>query len=298
MELIHKDKSYIAKTYGEFKKAETIEYNGQTKEVFPFVLTSEVIDRDGDIVRINGLNYKNYLNNPVVFTDHETDKHPVGTILKIEKKRNKLVGYVNFHELDEESKQYKRYVEAGVYRSGSIGFKVAPDGINRRATTPEEKAETGRSSVFEITKAELYEFSIVKIPANPEAILSKGWEEVKEELVKRERTAKENGLLNIGDNVMEDLTQEQIEKAGATLNKTNRKRLETAKENILKVLGEDDGQEKSEETVQIKMPDEALNKIIEKMDNLSERLEKLEGKDTPEVKRLKLNDYLNNKEAQ
>lgn len=275
MEITYNDskKTYQAETTAKIKQAEILEVDGERKEVYPFVLTSETIDRDGDIIQISGLDYKNYLKNPVVFADHETNRHAIGNVLKIEKKGKKLIGYVHFHELDEESQLYKRYVDAKVYRAGSIGFRVYPDSVRRRATTPEEKASSGRSTVFEIQKAELYEFSIVKIPANPEAVLAKSFQDIKQELVDKERAAKKDGLLLIGDNLMEDLTIEQIkeyyEKRGAVLSKANRKKLENARDNIQAVLG----QEEDEKAINI--DSESLGFLTEAVKELQAQNEEL-----------------------
>ena len=302
MEFKYEDKSYKAETSAKIKQAEILNIDGVEKEVYPFILTSETIDRDGDIIKIAGLDYKDYLKNPVVFADHETNKHAIGNVLKIEKKGKKLIGYVHFHELDEESRQYKAYVDAKVYRAGSIGFRVYPDSVRRRATTPEEKQKTGRSSVFEIEKAELYEFSIVKIPANPEAVLAKSWDKIKNELVEREREAKREGLLNIGDNIMEDLTPDEVkefyEKRGAVLSKANRKKLETAVENITAVLGKEE--EEESKSIEINIDEDMLSVFSDKIKELEAEIQELK-KESEKPKKLSLEQWkqtINNKEAQ
>jgi hypothetical protein len=53
--------------YIDSVKSKEIQVDGQTKTVYPFVLTSEIVDRDGDVVVINDLNIDNYKKNPVVF---------------------------------------------------------------------------------------------------------------------------------------------------------------------------------------------------------------------------------------
>ena len=197
-------------------KAKEIEVDGETKTVYPFVLTSEIVDRDGDVVIVNDMNIDNYKKNAQVFFEHDTNKHSVGKAYNVRKQKGKVVGDVWFHELDEDSKQIKRYVEAGVYEAGSIGFRVY--GSRKRRADRNEK--TPFETINELTPTELYEFSVVKIPANPEAI---------RKAYQREVEAKQKGLLKEGDNIMEI-------KAGAVLNQKNKQNLIDAKEKIEKVL--------------------------------------------------------------
>jgi phage head maturation protease len=202
--------------YIDSVKSKEIEVDGQTKTVYPFVLTSEIVDRDGDVVVINDLNIDNYKKNPVVFFEHDTRQNAVGNAYNIKKLKDKVTADVWFHELDEESKQIKRYVDAGVYRSGSIGFRVY--GSRKRRAERDEK--TPFETVNELMPTELYEFSVVKIPANPDAIMKAH---------ERELEAKQKGLLKDTDNIMEF-------KAGAVLNQKNKQNLLDAKEKIENVL--------------------------------------------------------------
>jgi paraquat-inducible protein B len=133
--------------------------------------------------------------------------------------------------LDEESKQIKRYVEAGVYEAGSIGFRVY--GSRKRRADRSEK--TPFETVNELTPTELYEFSVVKIPANPEAI---------RKAYQREVEAKQKGLLEEGDNIMEV-------KAGAVLSQKNKQNLIDAKEKIEKVLASAESEKSEQVTEQV-----------------------------------------------
>lgn len=202
--------------YFDSVKAKEIEVDGEVKTVYPFVLTSEIIDRDGDVVVVNDMNIDNYKKNPVVFFEHDTRQHAIGKAYNIKKLKGKVTADVWLHELDEASQQVKRYLDAGVYNSGSIGFRVY--GSNKRRVSLNEQSPY--ETVNELTPTELYEFSVVKIPANPEAI---------RKAYQREVEAKGKGLLKDTDNIMEV-------KAGAVLSKQNKQNLIDAKEKIDKVL--------------------------------------------------------------
>ena len=215
------------------KEATTIEVDGVQKRVYPFVLTEEIVDRDGDRVIISGLNLKNFEQNPVVFKNHDTKEDPIGNILKIDKKGKRVIGYVHFHGLNEDSLQMERYVEARVYNAGSIGFRVTKS--ERVRATAEEREQYKFDVINNLTETELFEFSIVNIPANPNATQLKELQK----MYKAECEAKEEGKLYIGDNIMENA----IEKAGATLNKTNKKKLTDAQSLIGDVLNSAESEE-------------------------------------------------------
>lgn len=211
----------------DISKSKEIEIDGETKEVFPFVLTSERIDRDGDIVVQSELDIKGYQANGVVFFDHDTNKHAIGNAYNVRKSGKKILADIWFHELDEESKQIKRYVKAGVYKAGSIGFRVYDS--RKRAVTQSEAKNTHFKYINELAPTELYEFSVVKIPSNVDATAIKKYKD----MYKAEMEAKEKGILNKTDNLMENI----IEKAGATLNKANKKKLTDADELMDKAKG-------------------------------------------------------------
>lgn len=240
------------------KKAITINVDGEDKTVFPFVLTSERIDRDGEVVLQSGLNIDNYKENNLVFFNHEIYKHAVGNAYNVRKQGKKIVGDVWFHELDEDSQQIKRYVEAGVYKAGSIGFRVF-ENPRKRPATPQEKEAYNFPYITELTKTELFEFSIVKFPANPDSQMVKEYKK----LYELELQAKEKGKLNEKDNLMEQL----YEKAGATLNKTNKKKLNDAKSLIDDVLASASNEEPEKDSLiqELRTQLEEANKTIEKL---------------------------------
>lgn len=251
-------------------KSTTIEVDGEQREVFPFVLTSERIDRDGDIVVQSDLDISGYENNSVVFFDHDTNKHAVGNAFNLKKKGKKLVGDIWFHELDEESKQLKRYVKAGVYKAGSIGFRVY--GARKRATTQQEQKTTNFQYVNELTPTELYEFSIVKIPSNIDSSMIKDYKK----MAQMEAEAKQKGLLNKEDNIMSDL----VEKAGATLNKANKKKLTDAVELIRGVLdsaGKEEDSEKADDV--LTELETSLTNANKEIDSLKKQIEELKPKE-------------------
>lgn len=123
---------------------------------FTAIASSEIEDRQGEIVKQAGWNLKNFKNNPVLLYMHDHTK-PIGKATRIwidktgTKPLLKFKGFIS--DATDELKGYKKLVEDGILNSFSVGFRPLEMDGN------------------EITKSELFEISLVSVPANPEARL-------------------------------------------------------------------------------------------------------------------------------
>lgn len=123
---------------------------------FTAIASSEIEDRQGEIVKQAGWNLKNFKNNPVLLYMHDHTK-PIGKATRIwvdksgTKPLLKFKGFIS--DATDELKGYKKLVEDGILNSFSVGFRPLDMDGN------------------EITKSELFEISLVSVPANPEARL-------------------------------------------------------------------------------------------------------------------------------
>jgi HK97 family phage prohead protease len=123
---------------------------------FTAIASSEIEDRQGEIVRQTGWNLKNFKNNPVLLYMHDHAK-PIGKATRVWLDKSgaspmlKFKGFIS--DATEELKGYRKLVEDGILNSFSVGFRPLEMDGN------------------EITKAELFEISLVSVPANPEARL-------------------------------------------------------------------------------------------------------------------------------
>jgi HK97 family phage prohead protease len=154
------------------------------KKSFKFKLSVETPDRSNDIVKVAGIKLGNYMENPVVLFNHQQDLLPIGIGKELEVVGEILFGEVEFHESTQLSKDIATLVEQGVLRAVSIGF--LPLTINTYPITPEMRA-TGNyypytNTVRVIEEAELIEFSIVAVPANQEALVTMGFENLVEKV--------------------------------------------------------------------------------------------------------------------
>lgn len=119
------------------------------------VASTAVVDRQGEIVSVDGWELKNFKKNPVMLWAHDHQIPAIGTAknLRIEGtgKRAKLVFEPEFHEHTDFAKAIKKMYEDKIINSFSVGFQP----IDMDGNT--------------YTKQELLEISGVNVPANHEA---------------------------------------------------------------------------------------------------------------------------------
>lgn len=146
--------------------------------VVTWVLSDEIPDRAGDIIRQDGWKLENFKRNPVLLWGHaggvDSDAdEPIGRTenLRVEKIKGvpSLVADLRFAVNESERAQRKfRLAQAGFISAGSVGFRPEK---TVRVEDEDERAKLGLGRfgvIFE--KQELLEFSLVAIPANPNAL--------------------------------------------------------------------------------------------------------------------------------
>lgn len=220
------------------------------KDAYRFIISSEGIDRYGDIVRMNGAMLDNFRNNPIVLYNHNSSTYPIGRAHNLVVTDNNLQADVVFHELTAESKLVKQLVHEGYLKATSIGFM--PLEYQEVTPTDEQKINLPKNSkITEYKRWELLEFSIVNIPANPEAVM-------------------ENNLFKNLDEIMKEKNIEIAydEKAGRTISKANLDKLRKAYQSIGEVIKPYMENEEEKEVME--------NEEEKEEKNLSKRLDAIE----------------------
>jgi phage head maturation protease len=147
---------------------------GYEKRVIERIVTTETVDRDGDIVRCKGVDNKEYRSEPVILFAHDKYNVPVGRSLK-EWIDNTINGWRSWDmyfntDIDTTGKSdlVFRMVNSGAMRGGSIGFipkEVKYDHSN------EDRIKLGLGKYgVEFVKVKKIEHSVCSIPANQEAL--------------------------------------------------------------------------------------------------------------------------------
>lgn len=144
-----KDQLFIASELGEAKAGDDRIWRG-------VVGSSGVLDRHGDTVNPEGWNLKNYEKNPVILYGHDHRGLPIGKAINVEIKDGKLMFDIQFSKKSQLATEVWNLIKEGILKAVSVGFMVEEWGM---AGDP-----------YTIMKQELFELSVVTIPANPEAL--------------------------------------------------------------------------------------------------------------------------------
>jgi hypothetical protein len=159
----------------ERKKVDTAR---RTLEV---VITTTRRDRQGDIVESRGLDFGNFLKNPVVIWAHDMDRPPVAKVLSVNVRPDRVEAVVQFADTPFGLEVFKLYAE-GYLNAWSIGF--IPKRWQRIEPDDTTAAMQGEPLGFHVLEAEVVELSAVPVPANPDA-LSKALETAESEELRK-----------------------------------------------------------------------------------------------------------------
>lgn len=131
--------------------------NNRTVE---FVLSTSTPDRSADTIDAKGWRLENYKKNPVVLWGHDQSIPPIGKCSNLRVSKGALVGDVEFATAEQNpfAETIYRLVEGGFVNAGSVGFMPIKYTMNQ---------ETGG---LDFKEQELFEYSIVGVPCNPEAL--------------------------------------------------------------------------------------------------------------------------------
>lgn len=138
---------------------------------YTVVLTKEIVDRDGEVVLVDGMDLTNFEQNPVLIDSHEYRSSVIdrvlGKVVNLKKiidtdGHKALVGNIEFAPTPS-GQLAKSLVDGGFVKTVSIGFRGIWDGMT-------------------CVKSELFELSLVAIPANIGAMFKsvKGFEDTEE----------------------------------------------------------------------------------------------------------------------
>lgn len=129
------------------------EIKGATTYDFEVVATVEVVDRDGEVVQVSGMDTTNYMKNPVILWGHNywNVEALVGKATEVLVQDGQVIVRGVFAST-ESAQVVKQLYDDGVLKAVSIGF------------IPKEIVGNL------ITKWELLELSFVSVPSNPDAL--------------------------------------------------------------------------------------------------------------------------------
>jgi HK97 family phage prohead protease len=137
-----------------------------------FVASNEAVDSYNTVIKADGWVMERFTRNPVIQLFHSGSRFPIGKgAAAVEGKQ--LVVSIEFAPADDpvsgpDAEQALRWIDRGV-----LGVSVGFDPIEYEYDESRETGDEWRDMFFppiNYTKQELYEISVVNVPANPDAL--------------------------------------------------------------------------------------------------------------------------------
>ncbi len=121
-----------------------------------FIVSDETLNSHGFIVLTAGINTARFERNPIMLYMHERENGVIGRWENVRKEGTQLIAEAVFDESTELGAKVKKQVENGFLRCASIGI--------------ENIIYEERDGVKTVTQCDLFEISIVDMPANENAV--------------------------------------------------------------------------------------------------------------------------------
>jgi HK97 family phage prohead protease len=173
-------------------KATSIDKKNRTIEV---VATKEIIDRQGDIIKLAGLDINQFMKNPVIPFGHDYGSLPVAKAIGIKFDGDELIMKLQFPTKE-------------IYEFGDTVFKMFENGFLNAVSMgfiPVKQSYDSELNANVIEKAELLEVSIVPVPANQSALVK-----AYNEIVKEEKKATKGPACRQADETKEECVARKI----------------------------------------------------------------------------------------
>lgn len=147
--------------------------NSDDSRSFTATITTNAIDRDGEVLLPEGMRSKDFESNPVVFWNHNYDM-PIGKATDLSKQPNawsataELAKRPDGHEGEWFPDTVHALMRQGIIRGVSVGFQP----IESRNPSKKDVATFGDEVTRVYSKWNLLEFSVAPLQANQEALVT------------------------------------------------------------------------------------------------------------------------------
>ena len=145
---------------------------------YDWVISTGTVDRDGEVLVPRGAKWKNFIDAGGGITwMHRDAEYPIAKAERIEHGENAIIARVRFPEKPEAMAERDDWepdyvlglVQAGMVRATSVSLMRLPSGV--REASKADRTKYGEDCRMVTSKWEMLNFSLVNIPANPEALL-------------------------------------------------------------------------------------------------------------------------------
>tara|TARA_Y100001963_G_scaffold159101_1_gene261316 strand:+ start:1350 stop:2027 length:678 start_codon:yes stop_codon:yes gene_type:complete len=137
-------------------------------------LTTDSVDRDGEVLIPQGMVSKEFEKNPVLFYNHEYDQ-PIGKVTNLKRSDDSVLGTLTFAQRPDDyvGEFFPSFIEAlvrqGIVKGVSVGFVPEPSGA--RSATKADRMRFGDRIKRVFNRWKLLEVSIAPLPANQDALI-------------------------------------------------------------------------------------------------------------------------------
>jgi len=195
-----------------------VKADDDAKREITAVGSKQVVDRDNDILFLDGMSLTNFRKNPVVLWSHDARQPPIGKATKVWVDKKELKFKIKFPEPEESSfaDTIFKLTKSGYINSLSIGF--SPDWA--------KALFNDKRGGYDFKESELLEVSMVNIPANQGArVIERSLDKAVEDGIIDDLERKDFEI-NLKDPVVDPKTEQTINEEVTELEDL-RKRVET-----------------------------------------------------------------------
>ena len=138
-------------------------------------ITTETIDRDGEVIVSQGMDSSEFDRNPVLFYNHDYAQ-PIGRVTELRRGDGKIDATLEFDQRPDgyEGSYFPEFVESlveqEIVKGISIGFVPIPGGVRKASAKDREDYGDQVRQVY--SKWKLLEVSVAPLPANATALVS------------------------------------------------------------------------------------------------------------------------------
>ncbi len=130
------------------------------------IISTDSVDRAGDVVMQEGWDFDNFFKNPVVQWGHMYNVPPIGISRSLSATKHRLKAITEFAETAFAQELYG-LVKSGILRAWSVGFRALEYEFIREK---DDRYEEGRITGIRFLRQELMEYSLCSVPMNPDCV--------------------------------------------------------------------------------------------------------------------------------
>jgi len=142
---------------------------------FTAAISTNAVDRDGEVLIPQGMDATEFTKNPVVFYNHNYDRPIAKQVGKFKRGNNEIVATAEFAKRPDDFEgawfpdEIRGLVNAGVVKGVSVGFQEQEGGTREATKADIENYGDGVRRVFNAWK--LLEWSVAPLQSNPNALI-------------------------------------------------------------------------------------------------------------------------------